>query len=380
MLLHKLSLIIISLGLLNVGIGGSAHAASCLPAAPNTPAQYENVLKQPIDGTWYRGDSGQSVVLPNGKTLYVFGDTIMGPASATWANGAIHNSAILVTGGCATALTGPRDANGKATDWMKVPAALDVPNVSDYYWASTPYMDGSTLRMFLLHEYNDANGFHAIGSDIATFSLTTGTPVLKSIKATPSSRATAGPVWGAAVVRDASYTYIYGSRYKGEFLTFGHHYYVARVANNSDETVLSNWRYWNGASWSTNQTSAAEIISGVNGPGTDGTAFSIGGTYMLISKANDMLGSSLNYWTAPTPAGPWQAGTAPLISPIPNVNAAGGELTYLGLAHPGQPLASGKLLVSWSLNSSDAAFFGNPRYGVYFSEVDIPTASRARTK
>jgi hypothetical protein len=95
------------------------------------------------------------------------------------------------------------------------------------------------------------------------------------------------------------------------------------------------------------------------------------GTYVLISKRYDIVGTDIVAWTAPAPQGPWTVGPT-LLSPIPDVNSAAGEVTYFGISHRESPVSSGQLLVTWSLNSNDAAWFGNPRYGIHFAEVPQP--------
>jgi hypothetical protein len=351
----------------------TASAATCSKPAPTTAQGYQDVIRGPINGKQYAADAGESVLLPDGKRLWVFGDTLIADAGQPRGNKFINNSAILVNKGCATSLTGtPDPVTGNPTSWVKPSALTDTPGVTDYYWSSTPYMDGSYLRMFLEHEYNADGTFHPIGSDIATFSLVNGTPQLVSVSKTPSSTAGEnGPTWGASVYRDSTYTYIMGSWNKHETWVFGQYYYLARVPN-GQVTTQSKWRFWDGSSWATDQAASQPIISGNAGLGSNATLYKEGGKYIIVGKKYDVFGTDLTYWSSPSLTGPWTEAATPLVAPIPNVNSDAGEITYLGLGHPHATLASGKLLVSWSLNSTDPAFFGDMRYGVYFAEVPRP--------
>lgn len=347
-------------------------APVCSTPAPTTAAGYETLIRGAMNGRWYHGDFGGSVMLPNGKTLWVFGDTIIGDAAAQKGNAAIHNSAILVDKGCASILSGTLP-DGKDTAWVNPPASMDVPDKDDYYWLNTPFMDGTTLRAFLGHLYNDADGFHPIGADLATYTIENGVPKLSSVVETPGS-ASYGltPVWGAGVISDGGYNYILGSMSKNEPLVFGHYYYVARVPVGST-TDKSAWEFWNGSSWVTNQTEVTPIINGVAGLAAGVTIYkNAAGEFVIISKKADSFGTDLVAWKATTITGPWTEVTPPLMSPVPQPNYTTQDYTYLGLGHPWINLSSGKMLVSWSLGSNDASFFGDSRYGVYFSEVDKP--------
>ena len=344
----------------------------CSTPAPTTAEGYQSLLRGAMNGKWYHGDYGGSVLLPNGKTLWVFGDTIIGNADAQKGNAATHNSAILVDKGCASILKGTLP-DGTDTAWVNPPASMDVPDKDDYYWLNTPFMDGSTLRTFLGHLYNDADGFHPIGADLATYTIENGVPKLSSIVETPGSASYGlSPVWGGGVVSADGYNYIFGSMGKGEPFVFGHYYYVARVPIGSTDSK-SAWEFWNGSAWVTNQADAAPIINGVAGLAAGITVYkNAAGEFVIISKKADSFGTDLVAWKATTITGPWTEVTPPLIAPIPVPNYTTQDYTYLGLGHPEVILPSGKMLVSWSLGSNDATFFGDSRYGVYFSEIPQP--------
>lgn len=221
--------------------------------------------------------------------------------------------------------------------------------------------------------YNDANGFHIIGSDLATFNVSGETPVLEEIKVTPGSNngAYGLPWWGAAIIRDSSYTYIYGSLNKNEPWVFGHYYYLARVPN-AQLTNDFQWTYWTGSTWDGDQTLAQPIINGSEGVASGVSIFQkADGTNVFLSKKYDALGTDVYAWTTPYLTG-WTQQATPVLAPVPNVDGAAGETTYLAEGHKWATLASGKLLLSWSLNSNAANFFGSPRYGIYFSEVTQP--------
>jgi hypothetical protein len=234
-------------------------------------------------------------------------------------------------------------------------------------------MDGTTLRIFLSHMYSDSSGFHPIGMDLASFDISSGKPVLQSIVKTPASNAgTSAPLWGGLVVAKDGYNYIFGSINKNENFVLGHYQYLARVATGKAATA-AEWQYWNGSGWSGNQASAQAIIPGSHGVSVGASGyFKPSGEMVVIAKKYDNLGTDLVAWRSPSITGPYVERTPALLAPIPPVNFTSKDITYTGLAHPQVRLASGKLLASFSRNSTDPAFFGDTRYGGYFVEVAQP--------
>lgn len=347
-------------------------ASSCSKPTPRTASAYEQVLRGDINGKWYHGDAGQSVLLSNGKNLWVYGDTLIAAAGQARSSLLINNSAIMTDGGCAVAITGPT-VNGKETTWITPTALTDTPNVTDYYWPNTPFMDGSTLRLFLSHMYSDSSGFHPIGIDLASFDLSSGKPVLQSIVKTPASSAgTATPLWGGLVLSSGGYNYIFGSINKNETYILGHYQYLARVATGK-ATSQADWQYWNGSTWVANQSSAQAIIPGIAGIGVGASGYiKPNGEVVIVAKKYDNLGTDLFAWKAPQITGPYTEKSPALLAPIPPANFTAKDTTYAGLAHPQAVMASGKLLISFSRNSDDLAFFGDGRYGNYFAEVAQP--------
>lgn len=371
-IVRAVSVVAVAIGFAASPLATLTASAACGTPAPTTAAGYEQLLRGNMNGKWYHGDAGLSTSLPNGKKLWVYGDTIIGDAGQARGNHMISNSAILTEGGCATSLTGPL-ASGKATTWIKPTSLTDIPDVNDFYWPSTPFMDGSVLRMFLMHMYADTAGFHHIGIDLATFNLGSGKPVLQSIAKTPASDAgNSAPLWGGAVVTNGGYHYMLGSLNKHETWVFGHYQYLARVAVGKVVNQAS-WQYWDGTTWNADKTQAQAIIPGTAGIGVGATAYrKTNGEIVLIAKKYDNFGTDIVAWKSTTAAGPYSEQTPALLAPIPAANYTESDMTYAGLAHPHAKLASGKLLVSYSRNSDDPNFFGDARYGNYFAEVDQP--------
>src|SRR5688572_13125465 len=101
----------------------SAHAAAnvCLSRAPRTVAEFQQVTEAQSPGFGI-GDLTTMIDLPDGRRLYIFGDTSYHAVNADGSRGPIvgwgNNSAWLQSGRCFTLL---RSANGDNRSWIQPP-------------------------------------------------------------------------------------------------------------------------------------------------------------------------------------------------------------------------------------------------------------------
>lgn len=191
--------------------------------------------------------------------------------------------------------------------------------------------------------------------------------------------------WGAAVVRQGSYIYIYGSYHEEGW--FGNRLYLARCPlGDLDQDPATAWEFWgsaSGGSWisgSGNLTdiSSLQTVLGEN-PGVE-NSLSVAydnGRYHLCSKAGGVFGSDVTIWSSTAPQGPFDdprvVASAPYGQPDPE------DQTYITLAHYGLPrLANGQVMVSVSRNRSDATlddFFTGSFYRPAWFAVDANQAT-----
>jgi hypothetical protein len=96
----------------------------------------------------------------------------------------------------------------------------------------------------------------------------------------------------------------------------------------------------------------------------------VGDRFVAVSKRDGDIGDFVYVWVSGTPVGPWVPREA---VPAP-AGFDTGRLLYAPLGHPEVRLASGRLLVSISRNTTDlAALLADPEIGTpLFVEVAVP--------
>ena len=335
----------------------------CLTSPPTSPAQYQ----QAFDGLrtvwteWAAADGAYPVNLPDGRVLWMFGDTIVGRvrSDASIANPwkFVRNSLVVQQGACFTPLMGGSRGN-------RVDAILH-PTFGDWLWPTGGVVEngGNTLRVFMLHmRYHDNPNtemfdFEFIDVMVATYSLPNlGSPTVQSLAQLP-----AAPNYGEAVLVPGGadpYLYLYG--HTGVFFQSPPKHYVARVLVGNETAVNPGWEYLVDAStntWSTDKNLAAPVpfpgTPNNNTPPAPDTergpldALSViahGGGYIAVAKPAGALDDRIMTWSAPAPYGPWTfVGLA--ASGLPH--DLGGTFTYGGHV---ADLPGAATTLMWSMN------------------------------
>jgi fibronectin type 3 domain-containing protein len=291
-------------------------------------------------GHWTGGDRTASVALPDGRTVWLFSDTYLGPVGRDGSRPAtaplIHNSMVVESHGrLGLTLTGGRPAAPRSLVSGPDPAVL--------YWVADGVVAGNQLRVL----YNQLRVVGNIGFDVqltgtamATFSLPDLT--LTELRTLPLTAVTA---WGSSILDDGGYTYIYGSASGGD-ATAPKFAKLARVPLGG---LGAPWQFWTGTTWSPRESDAARLLSGV------GTAYSVthdGDRYLLVTvDSNVGFSRSILAYTASSPTGPF--GPPTLLLDAPEA-AAPNRIVYDASVHPeqGRP---GALVVSYNVNTLDPA-------------------------
>lgn len=334
-----------------VTIASACLAATALPPSPASAADAlptsvqacQAMFDSKNDTTWRAADGNITVTLPNGKLVWLFGDTLRKDRPA------VHNSILVQEGSRLTSTTG-----GQA-----------LPNESDgdYYWPTDAIVDGGLLRAFVGRVETVNGSFQGRGVALATFTLDSrGYPIYSGKRTITTASEDAGVQWGTSVVRDGSTVYVFGQQRRlGDYL-FGRDAYLAKVPAGS-LSDLSAWRYRSGTGWTSDRSQATRIEAAETGRFS--SSFSVdkvGGKWVVTSKENDFVGDKIIRMEAPYPWGPFKT-TSSISTP-----GTATEWAYQPKGHPELALGTGRLLVTWNEGSSDTSlladtYFPKPKCG-----------------
>lgn len=337
----------------------AAPVASCPVAAPDTAAGYQRLFDG-LDGDWAGGDQAVSVVLPDGRTLWVFADSITGrtaPDGGYLPGWRIRHSAfVLQDRGCLTAVPG---------------TPLPELGPADWYWPNSAFVVADRLVVLAMRVHRTGPGlvdFAVSGSAVATFALPAGgVPRLLDVVAGPG--VPGGTLWGAGVTVRAGWAYVYGTR--TEPGAFGRSLSVARVRPSAVDDPAA-WTYFDGRGWVADEARAAVLVDAIKGVSTSVSPVTLpDGRTALISKRDEVFGDDVVAWTAPHPWGPFTV-RDPALFRAPSLRVPG-ELVYTPQAHAGTPLRDGRLLVSICRNNLDLRVVGTDAglYRPQFREVSL---------
>ncbi len=312
------------------------------------------------------GDVGADAGIQGGQRVWMFGDTLRDESFG--GQQFVRNSMLIDSGDCLSVV------------YPESKGAI-VPDRGDGvgYWpmsvTSRPYPGYDLVYVGLqrVHSTGDtAFAFESLGPAMAVFLVPKGgTPQLVDLADLgPDSADTNRPMWGAAATTSHGWVYLYGTANPGDDSAFGYSVRVARVRPD-DIVDQDRWTYWDGSTWSTDADDAVELIQAVGGVSQTFSVFKRDGRWYALSKQDEFLGTDLDVWPAPKPWGPF--GDPVVVDNLPS-NAADGQLRYMPLAHPDLIHKEGRMLVSYSRNTTDVdKVIKDPLlYRPKFLLVDLP--------
>lgn len=253
-----------------------------------------------LDGDWAGGDGSSSSRLPDGRALWLFGDTVTGGASPdgrrTGSVRLVHNSVLLVAGACVSSVaSGDEALPGDATTWLW-PTHAVVTRVGDP-------ATGTSVALFAQRIARTGTGafdFRRVATAVAELEITWGGSATVGTVRDVSDATT---LWGAAVVAQGSTTWLYGTRDAGPG-TFGRDLLLAR-APSSTVGDRSTWRYRTDDGWSPRSSDAVVVRRGAEGVSTVLSGAVLGGRTVLVTKPQEFLDDRVVALSAPHAWGPW---------------------------------------------------------------------------
>jgi hypothetical protein len=365
-LLHIIGVVLLAMTLVGTGYLPVAHAdaAATVDAALNT--LWNTYGNQ--GGHWTGGDGTISVALPDGRIVWLYSDTFLGTVNGDHSRPSnaplIHNCMVVQQGNTLTTITGGtasaptalvQAATNSGTDWDWVDSALLANN-------------NTQLDVFYTQFHSVGSGplsFQQMATAIAVFSL----PSL-SLQSVTQLNVGASLQWGAAVLDQADYTYVYGTEDVGgnKFL------HLARAPHGQVLTAGNNptaaWQFWTDGGWSAGESSSSRMISGV---GNGFSVAKIGQQYVVITQdTGQVFSPNIVAYTATAPTGPFGNQTYLYKTP----EAGGSIITYIPQLHAefGSP---GTLVLSYNVNSlEDGGDYADARiYRPRFIDITWPVAA-----
>jgi Domain of unknown function (DUF5005)/Domain of unknown function (DUF4185) len=330
---------------------------SSIPAA--VPAPHFDQLFHRTDGGWTGGDGTLSVSLPDGRTVWLFGDSFLGPVSSDGRRPPeapfIRNCLVVQQGDALETLFGR--SHGKPS------AFFEPSSAGQWYWPGHGTVEGDRLKIFL-HRFEQREpglwSWRWVGTDIATLSL----PSLALGRLDPAPF-TNQVMYGVFILKTRAYTYIYGTEDRRRPK-------AAHLARSASGQLQGPWRYFSGHGWSDTPAASRPILSGVS---TQYAVLPAGGAFYLFTMDGRIpFSDAIVVYRAAHPWGPWKG-------PLPVYRAPEADeavAAYNPFVHP-QFTNNDRVLVSYNLNAvsdPELVYRNAAIYRPRFIRVDMTAVAR----
>ncbi|PLX13739.1 MAG: hypothetical protein C0597_11175 [Marinilabiliales bacterium] len=287
------------------------------------------------------GDGTYSVLLPDGRTVWIFGDTFIGAVNEDNTRTKtdpiyIRNSLIIQDG---KSFEFVYNDTGKVNRSLMIPPQVlesnfKITEYQEWYWPGDGFVSNNELKIFA-SEFNQVDtsmwGFKWNGTALFSFSL----PDLKRKDVELFDYGLKNGVhYGHAVLEDDEFLYIYG-------LCEGKPH-VARV---DIKDVSDNWEFFNGSSWSKNPEDSKPMAD-IHGS-EQFSILKMKNKYYYVTQDGG-LSPEIYVYNSKVPYSGWSIRTLLYTTPLDSLNKD--IFTYNAVAHP-QFVDERGILVSYNTNS-----------------------------
>lgn len=292
-----------------------------------------------MSGPGFTGsDATYSVNLPDGRTVWIFGDTFIGTVTPEMTREKtdpmyIRNCFVLQDGEQMTTLHQGRPEEFKS---MMIPDEVGADSTENdiWYWPGDAFVKDNVMSVFV-SKFHQADtgmwGFKFLETELVQYSL----PEIKEINKLAIPHTRKDPIhFGHAVYEGSDYLYIYGLG-RGK----------PHVARASYDNIATGWEYFDGQSWSSDPEDSQPMVD-VSGS-EQFSVIELKGKYALVTQLGDLSDEVVSL-ISDTPFGPWTNQTLLFKTPIPIENQK--LFTYNALVHP-QFTVNDELLISYNTNS-----------------------------
>ncbi|RLD19952.1 MAG: hypothetical protein DRI71_11070 [Bacteroidetes bacterium] len=283
-------------------------------------------------------DGTYSVYLPDGRTVWIFGDSFLGTVTPELTREKtnpmyIRNCFMVDDGDSLITLHQGEPSEFKS---MIIPPIITDSNFEinerqHWYWPGDGWVDDNQLKVFVSEFFQSEPGmwgFKFKRTAIITYSLPEIEQV--SLDTIPYSNVL-GIHYGHAVCKTEEFVYVYG-------LHDGRPH-AARIDGNG------SWQFYSGSKWS-DEAKDSKPMSDISGS-EQFSVFEHEGDFIMIMQEGSLSRKIFSY-VAKTPYGPWVNRQLIYETPLPYDNDQ--LFTYNALAHP-QFTQNDELLISYNTNS-----------------------------
>lgn len=292
---------------------------------------YDSLFTRYKAGEWTGGDVASSMLLPDGSSFWLFGDSFVDtvyPDRHRPFDAFIHNSIVTTTpAGSFKTFYGGNARNPKPFFDTASPIIL---------WPSSAFIDSAQTKVYVLMVTVKSTGggnfgFETVGNTVAILRLS-DFKVLDRFTFNDTNTID----WSSATLTDSGYVYIYGaeSTDNNKFM------HVCRTPASNPFKVVE---YYDGTNWFRRSKKSARIAKDLS---EQYSVFKYQGKYYLLSQQSKFLSADIYLWDAASPTGPFTNKRKIYTTP----ETTGNIITYNATAHP-ELIQDGKLLVGYCTNS-----------------------------
>jgi hypothetical protein len=286
-------------------------------------------------------DGTYSVLLPDGRTVWIFGDTFLGTVNPDKTRKKLIpkfiRNAFAVQDGDSLNTLHQKTPTGNASMVIPPPPGQEkesLPEDSVWFWPGDGLIEDGKLKVFMSEFIQLDTGmwsFQWRGTWMASFIL----PEIRqdSLYRIPYSQVNQVH-YGHAVLEDEAYTYVYGSKDGRP--------HAARYAKGN---VDSPWEFYGGTDW-TNDPKLSKPMSEIHAS-EQFSVLKIKDKYVYITQM-EYFSLDICAFTSDKPNGPFDNKSLLYTTPIPGNDT--NLITYNAVAHP-QFIEDNRLLVSYNMNS-----------------------------
>ncbi len=287
---------------------------------------------------WTGADSTYSARLADGREVFIFSDTFLGPVNPDGSRPTtvpfLNNSYVVWS----------RDG------FRTVKQPYSPADPSRWYWMGDGIAIGDQLHQILVEFGRTGTGpwdFAWLGTSLARVNAgALDRPI--DIRPLPSG---AGVTWASWLQPIGGYLYIYGV----EDLGASKYLHVARVRGRD---LTGTWSYWTGTGWSTVEGDSVRVTDGVS---NEYSVTPWRGRYLLVTQdTTELFSAKIVGYVSTAPTGPFTGKT--LLYTTPETGASGSYgnpnvYTYNPHVHP-EWSTDDRLVISYNVNS----FVGDDLY------------------